>query len=88
MDAADFKPDNENSPDLPSCLGAGWIFGGRARTLEALETMPKPGSWVIVEEPYRRREPSEEYIEVSGARGAILESTPRMLKPKSGAQWN
>ncbi len=66
LDGADFKPDNENSLDLASCIGASWIFGGYARTLEALQNMVKLGGWVIVGEPYWRREPAEEYLEVLG----------------------
>lgn len=66
MDGADFKPDQPEDLDLASCIGASWVFGGHAHTLEALHRMVKPGGWVIVGEPYWRREPSGDYLEASG----------------------
>ncbi len=70
MDGADFRPDEPHGLDLASCLGASWVFGGHARTLEALTAMVKPEGFVIVGEPYWLQEPSEEYLEASGvARG-------------------
>jgi SAM-dependent methyltransferase len=70
MDGADFAPDEPHSLDLASCLGASWIFGGHAGTLDALHRMVKPGGWLIVGEPYWQLEPSAEYLEALGcARG-------------------
>jgi SAM-dependent methyltransferase len=66
MDGADFKPDEPEKLDLASCIGASWIFGGHADTLEALNRMVKPGGWVIVGEPYWRGEPPEDYLKASG----------------------
>lgn len=66
MDGADFRPDTPHSFRLASCLGASWIFGGHAGTLDALVSMVEPGGWVIAGEPYWLREPSEEYLEASG----------------------
>ena len=66
MDGADFKPDRPNSLALASCLGASWVFGGHAATLEALSTMVEPGGWVVVGEPYWRRDPPAAYLEFSG----------------------
>jgi SAM-dependent methyltransferase len=66
MNGADFKPDEPHSLDLASCIGASWIFGGYANTLDALIGMVKPGGWVIVGEPYWQQEPSIEYLEASG----------------------
>ncbi|AOY57237.1 SAM-dependent methyltransferase [Desulfococcus multivorans] len=66
MNGADFKPDEPEGLDLASCIGASWVFGGHANTLEALIRMVKPGGWVIVGEPYWRREPSGDYLEASG----------------------
>lgn len=66
MNGVDFKPDQPCSLDLASCIGASWVFGGHANTLEALSSMVKPGGWVIVGEPYWKREPSEDYLEASG----------------------
>lgn len=67
MDGAGFRPDEPHNLDLASCIGASWVFGGHADTLEALIRMVKPGGWVIVGEPYWRQEPSEDYLEASGA---------------------
>ena len=68
MDGADFRPDKPHSFSLASCLGASWIFGGHAGTLDALVSMVEPGGWVIAGEPYWLREPSEEYLAASGER--------------------
>ena len=70
MDGADFRPDKPHSFALASCIGASWVFGGHAATLEALSTMVEPGGWVVVGEPYWLRDPHEDYLEASGvARG-------------------
>jgi len=66
MDGADFKSAEPHSLDLASCIGASWVFGGHADTLDALIGMVKPGGWVIVGEPYWLQEPSEGYLEASG----------------------
>jgi SAM-dependent methyltransferase len=70
MNGADFKPDEPHKFDLASCIGASWVFGGHADTLETLIGMVKPGGWVIVGEPYWLQDPSEDYLKASGvARG-------------------
>ena len=66
MDGAEFKPDEPHSFSLASCIGASWIFGGHAGTLDALVKMVEPGGWVIAGEPYWLREPSPEYLEAIG----------------------
>jgi SAM-dependent methyltransferase len=66
MNGADFRPDEPNSLDLASCIGASWVFGGHTGTLDALISMVKPGGWVIVGEPYWLQEPSEAYLDASG----------------------
>jgi len=66
MDGADFKPDKPHSLTLASCIGASWVFGGHAQTLDALVSMVAPNGWVIVGEPYWIREPSEEHLQASG----------------------
>jgi SAM-dependent methyltransferase len=66
MDGADFKPDKSHSLALASCIGASWIFGGHAKTLDALIGMAKPDGWVIVGEPYWLQEPSDEYLQALG----------------------
>ena len=66
MDGVDFRPDKPHSLNLASCIGASWIFGGHAGTLDALVSMVEPGGWVIAGEPYWLREPPEDYLEASG----------------------
>ena len=66
MDGADFKPDKPHSLTLASCIGASWVFGGHARTLDALVGMAEPDGWVIVGEPYWLREPSDEHLRACG----------------------
>lgn len=62
MNGSEFTPDEPHSLDLASCLGASWVFGGHANTLEALNSMVKPGGWVIVGEPFWRQEPTGDYL--------------------------
>lgn len=66
MDGADFKPDTPHSLTLASCIGASWVFGGHAKTLDALVGMVEPDGWVIVGEPFWLREPSDEYLQALG----------------------
>ena len=66
MDGADFKPDKPHSLTLASCIGASWVFGGHAQTLDALVGMAEPDGWVIVGEPYWLREPSDDYLQAIG----------------------
>ena len=66
MNGADFRPDEPHSFDLASCIGASWVFGGHAPTLEALTRMVKPGGTVVVGEPFWQEEPPEEYLKASG----------------------
>lgn len=66
MDGADFRPDEPHSLDLASCIGASWVFGGHANTLEALTGMVKPSGWVIAGEPFWRQEPSDDCLEAYG----------------------
>ncbi|EXJ15615.1 SAM-dependent methyltransferase [Imhoffiella purpurea] len=66
MNGADFKPDEPERLDLASCIGASWVFGGHAETLEALYPMVRPGGWIVVGEPYWRQEPPEDYLKASG----------------------
>ncbi len=66
MDGAEFKPEEAHSFTVASCLGASWIYGGHAGTLDALARMTAPGGWVITGEPYWLHEPCEEYLEALG----------------------
>lgn len=64
MDGAEFEPTEPHSFTVASCLGASWIYGGHAGTLDALTYMVAPGGWVVTGEPYWLQEPCEEYIKV------------------------
>lgn len=66
MSGTDFKPDEPFSLDLASCIGASWVFGGHATTLETLNSMVRPGGWVIVGEPFWQEEPSMDYLNAIG----------------------
>jgi trans-aconitate methyltransferase len=67
MNGSDFKPEEPRILALASCIGASWVFGGHAETLDALSGMVAPGGWVIVGEPYWLQEPPEEYLAALGA---------------------
>ena len=66
MDGVEFRPQRQHSFALASCIGASWVFGGHSGTLSALTGMAETGGWVVVGEPYWRREPSEDYLRASG----------------------
>jgi SAM-dependent methyltransferase len=66
MNGADYQPERPESFDLVACIGASWIYGGHAGTLEALNEMAAPGSWVVVGEPFWRQELAAEYLEGLG----------------------
>jgi SAM-dependent methyltransferase len=66
MNGADFAPDRPHSLTVASCIGASWVFGGHAGTLDALTRMVAPGGWVIAGEPYWLQEPAEEYLQATG----------------------
>lgn len=67
MNGSDFRPEEPRIFSLASCIGASWVFGGHAGTLDALSGMVALGGWVIVGEPYWLQPPSEEYLAASGA---------------------
>jgi SAM-dependent methyltransferase len=66
MDGAEFKPEEPHSFTVACCLGASWIYGGHAGTLDALTHMVAPGGWVVTGEPYWLQEPREEHLKVLG----------------------
>jgi SAM-dependent methyltransferase len=66
MNGSDFRLEEPHSLTLASCIGASWVFGGHAKTLDALLGMVAPGGWVIVGEPYWLQEPSAEYLAALG----------------------
>jgi ubiquinone/menaquinone biosynthesis C-methylase UbiE len=63
MDGADFQLEEPESFALVACIGASWIFKGHQGTLEFLIRAVAPGGWVVVGEPYWRKEPTEDYLE-------------------------
>ncbi len=66
MDGADYEPEKPESFDLAACIGASWIYGGHRGTLMAMNRMAAPGGWVVVGEPYWRREPEPEHLKAIG----------------------
>jgi SAM-dependent methyltransferase len=66
MNGADFRPEEPHSFTLASCIGASWVFGGHAGTMDALAGMIAPGGWVLVGEPFWLQPPSEEYLAAAG----------------------
>lgn len=66
MDGADYEPEEPETFDLVACIGASWIYGGHRGTLRALKGMAAQGGWVVVGEPYWRREPAAEYLAAIG----------------------
>ena len=76
MDGSDFRPDAPHSLALASCIGASWVFGGHTETLRALSAMVVPDGWVIVGEPYWRKEPSEEYLAAAGLTREVFGTHP------------
>ncbi|SOD62023.1 Methyltransferase domain-containing protein [Streptomyces zhaozhouensis] len=46
--------------DLAACVGATWIGGGVAGTVELLQRSLRPGGLMLVGEPYWRREPPDQ----------------------------
>lgn len=57
---ADFQP--EAPFDVVSLVGASWIWGGYAGTLDAMLTRVRPGGLLLLGEPYWRQPPSAEYL--------------------------
>ena len=50
----------QESYDAALCLGASFVFGGLADTVDALAPLVRPGGYVAVGEPYWRRLPLPE----------------------------
>jgi SAM-dependent methyltransferase len=66
LDGANYQPEEEQSFDLTACIGASWIYGGHRETLKTMNQLAAPGGWVVVGEPFWRREPTPEYLEAIG----------------------
>lgn len=72
-DAAGFEAPAD-SFDAAICLGASWIFGGHAGTLEALARWARPDGLVVVGECFWRSHPPPRYLEATGLDAASFGS--------------
>lgn len=72
-DAAGYVADEK--VDVAACVGATWIGGGVAGTLELLARSLRPGGIVLIGEPYWRQLPPTEAI----ARGCLARSIADFL---------
>lgn len=70
--AATLEPE---SYDAALCLGASFVWGSLADTVEALAPAVRPGGFVVVGEPYWRRLPLPEDYEDRGELWTTLEGT-------------
>ncbi len=52
----------EEKCDIAACVGATWIAGGVAGTIELLSKSLKPGGMLLIGEPYWRQVPATEEI--------------------------
>ena len=67
-DASNFVA--EKLVDLAACVGATWIGGGVAGTVELLSRSLRPGGLMLIGEPYWRRDvPDQDTAEACGASG-------------------
>ena len=72
-DAAGYVADER--VDVAACLGASWIGGGVAGTLELLARSLRPGGILLVGEPYWRQLPPTEEV----ARGCLAHASTDFL---------
>jgi SAM-dependent methyltransferase len=72
-DAAGFVSDEKVG--VAACVGASWIGGGVAGTIELLAKSLRPGGIVLIGEPYWRQLPATEEV----ARGCLAGSTSDFL---------
>ena len=75
--AATLEPE---SYDVAMCLGASFVWGGLAGTLDALEPVVRPGGHVVVGEPYWRRLPLPEDYEGRDDPFTTLDGTVAILE--------
>jgi SAM-dependent methyltransferase len=66
--------------DAALCLGASFVFGGLAGTLDVLEPCVRPGGHVVVGEPYWRRRPLPDDYEDRDDPWTSLEGTVAILE--------
>ncbi|ANE45585.1 methyltransferase [Paenibacillus swuensis] len=57
----------EHMMDLGICIGSSHALGGLDATLEALNTMVRPGGYVLLGEGYWKKTPDAVYLEALGA---------------------
>lgn len=70
----------EGAYDVAMCLGASFVWGGLAATLDALEPAVRPAGHVVVGEPYWRRLPLPEDYEDRDEAFTTLEGTVAILE--------
>lgn len=68
------------SYDAALCLGASFVFGSLADTVEALARAVRPGGHVVVGEPYWRRLPVPDEYEDRAEPWTTLEGTTRIFE--------
>jgi len=65
MDGADYHP-IAGTFNLASCMGGSWVFGGHRETIRHLAQAVRPGGFVLVGQPFWKKEPAAEYLAWSG----------------------
>ena len=68
------------SYDAALCLGASFVYGSLADTVDALAPAVRPGGYVVVGEPYWRRLPLPEGYEDRGDPWTTLEGTVAIIE--------
>jgi SAM-dependent methyltransferase len=69
--------------DVAMCLGASFVWGSLAGTLDALEPVVRPGGHVVVGEPFWRRLPVPEDYEERDGPYTTLEDTVTIMETGS-----
>ncbi len=73
-DAAGYVADEK--VDVAACVGASWIGGGVAGTIELLARSLRPGGMILIGEPYWRQLPPTEEV----AKGCLAHSISEFLR--------
>lgn len=60
-DGAEYNAE-PGSFDMMMCIGATWVWGGYRGTIEALKKIVVPGGLIAIGEPFKMKEPHEDYI--------------------------
>jgi len=86
-DRVSFRVADASREELPAqtydaafCLGASFVWGGLAGTLDALEPTVRPGGHVVVGEPYWRRLPLPDDYEERSLPFTTLEGTVHVFE--------